>query len=54
MCTLNLPSTPFDYENINLPTHFTVNSAGSPLPTSINGIDNTPADNPITNDGVPL
>ncbi len=51
---LNLPSTPFDYENINLPTHFTVNSAGSPLPTSINGIDNTPADNPITNDGATL
>jgi len=22
---LNLPSTPFDYKNINLPTHFTVN-----------------------------
>lgn len=51
---LNLPSTAFDYENLNLPNHFTNPVAGSPLPTTINGIDNTPQDNPITNDGATL
>ncbi|WP_426429909.1 cytochrome-c peroxidase [Winogradskyella sp. HB-48] len=51
--TLNLPSTPFDYETLALPSHFTTNSLG-PLPTSVNGIDNTPADNPITNHGATL
>ena len=48
-----LPATPYDYASLNLPTHFTTNSAG-PLPTSINGLDNTPADNPITNHGATL
>ncbi len=50
---LNLPTTAFDYENTNLPNHFLVN-AGGPLPTSVNGIDNTPITNPITNDGATL
>lgn len=48
-----LPDTPYDYESLDLPTHFTTD-AGGPLPTSINGIDNTPNDNPITNDGATL
>ena len=51
---LNLPTTPFDYVNLNLPSHFTTNVPGQPLPTSINGTDNTPATNPITNDGATL
>jgi cytochrome c peroxidase len=50
---LNLPSTPFDYSTLTLPTHFTTNTPG-PLPTSVNGIDNTPASNPITNNGATL
>lgn len=51
---LNLPNDPYDYVNLNLPSHFTNNVPGQPLPTSINGLDNTPADNPITNDGATL
>jgi cytochrome c peroxidase len=51
---LNLPATPFDYANLNLPAHFTTNVPGAPLPTSINGIDNTPLDNPITDNGATL
>lgn len=47
-----LPNIAFDY-SVNLPAHFLTN-AGGPLPTSINGLDNTPADNPITNDGATL
>lgn len=50
---LNLPSTPFDYSSLSLPAHFTTNTPG-PLPTSINGIDNTPSTNPITNNGATL
>jgi len=50
---LNLPTSPYDYEDLNLPTHFTTDSPG-PLPTSVDGTDNTPADNPITNDGATL
>lgn len=51
---LNLPNEPFDYVNLNLPSHFTDSVPGQPLPTSINGIDNTPADNQITNEGATL
>lgn len=51
---LNLPQTPFEYASLNLPSHFTTNVAGQPLPTSINGTDNTPITNPITNDGATL
>ncbi|MGK0366528.1 MAG: cytochrome c peroxidase [Saprospiraceae bacterium] len=48
-----LPDTPYDYTTLNLPAHFTTNAA-SPLPTSINGTDNTPADNPVTDHGATL
>lgn len=51
--TLNLPATPFDYATLNLPAHFSTNTGG-PLPTSVNGIDNTPTTNPITNHGATL
>lgn len=50
---LNLPGTPFNYASLNLPAHFTTDGPG-PLPTSINGTDNTPADNPITDNGATL
>lgn len=49
---LNLPVVPLDY-SITLPAHF-LNNAPGPLPTSINGLDNTPANNPITNAGATL
>ncbi len=49
---LNLPAIPLDY-SINLPAHF-LNNAPGPLPTSINGLDNTPSDNPLTNEGATL
>ncbi|WP_100657710.1 cytochrome-c peroxidase [Alteromonas flava] len=51
---LNLPSNPFDYSSLNLPAHFTMNVPGQPLPTAVNGLDNTPANNPVTNDGATL
>lgn len=52
--TLNLPSDPFDYESLNLPAHFTTNVPGQVLPTSVDSTDNTPLDNPITNEGATL
>ncbi|MDP3927502.1 MAG: cytochrome-c peroxidase, partial [Bacteroidota bacterium] len=51
---LNLPETPFNYANLVLPNYFTTDVPGSPLPGSINGTDNTPANNPVTNDGATL
>ena len=51
---LNLPEDTFDYVNLNLPSHFTSNIPGQALPTSINGLDNTPIDNILTNDGATL
>jgi len=50
---LNLPETPFNYATFALPAHFQNNAAG-PLPTSVNGIDNTPANNPVTDAGATL
>lgn len=50
---LNLPATPFDYVNAGLPAYFFQNAGGG-APTSVNGIDNTPAANPITNHGATL
>jgi cytochrome c peroxidase len=49
---INLPATPYDY-SIHLPAHF-LTDAGGGLPSSINGTDNTPANNPITNHGATL
>ncbi len=50
---LNLPATPFDYVTLGLPAHYTTNTPG-PLPTSVEGLDNTPTTNPITNHGATL
>lgn len=51
---LNLPASPFDYTSLNLPSHFTTNVPGQTLPTSINGTDNNPTSNPITDNGATL
>ncbi len=51
---ITIPDEPFDYINLNLPSHFTNDVAGQALPTSINGIDNTPNDNMISNEGATL
>jgi cytochrome c peroxidase len=42
--TVRLPDTSYEYANVSLPAHF--QGAGA--------VDNTPADNPITNDGATL
>lgn len=49
---LNLPATPYNYI-ISLPSFFTTNPPVGP-PTSVTPFINTPADNPITNDGATL
>jgi len=49
-----LPVTPYDYSTLDLPDHFTTDVPNSPLPTSINGTDNTPSDNVITDHGATL
>lgn len=51
---LNLPATPYDYASLDLPFYFLVDVPESALPTSINGLDNTPDDNPVTNEGATL
>lgn len=50
---IDLPETPYDYVNLNLPAHF-LNNDGGALPSSINGIDNNPLNNPVTNAGATL
>lgn len=50
---IDLPETPYDYTNLNLPQHFLVND-GVGLPSSINGIDNNPNNNPVTDAGATL
>ena len=50
---IDLPDTPYDYTNLNLPSYFTTNDGGA-FVSSINGIDNTPDDNPITDAGATL
>ncbi|WP_333599509.1 cytochrome-c peroxidase [Flavobacterium sp.] len=50
---ISLPTTPYDYTHLNLPLHFTSNDGGA-LASSINGLDNTPEDNPVTDAGATL
>lgn len=50
---LNLPDTPYNYSELNLPAYFYVNDNG-PIPSSVNGIDNNPAGNPVTDEGATL
>jgi hypothetical protein len=49
-----LPTTPYNYSVLNLPTAFTTDVVGAPRPTSVNGIDNTPTTNPVTDAGATL
>ncbi|MFT5886587.1 MAG: cytochrome c peroxidase [Arcticibacterium sp.] len=49
---LDLPETPFDY-SVSLPSYFLANAGGG-LPTSVNGINNTPITNPNTDHGATL
>jgi len=51
---LNLPASPYNYTNLNLPSYFTTGVQLGPNNTSINGTDNTPANNVTTNDGATL
>jgi cytochrome c peroxidase len=53
LAALNLPTTAYDYSNLGFPSFYLTNAPG-PLPTSINGINNTPSNNPITNNGATL
>jgi len=52
--SLNLPATLFDYSSLNLPQHFVRDIPDQALPTSVNDIDNTPINNPVTDDGATL
>ncbi len=53
---LNLPETSFDYENIQLPDHYLINSFPGGLQFQFAAIesDNTPTTNPTTNAGATL
>ncbi|MGV3695862.1 cytochrome-c peroxidase [Flavobacterium sp.] len=50
---IDLPETLYNYTNLNLPPHFLSND-GIGLPSSVNGIDNNPASNPVTDAGATL
>lgn len=50
---IDLPETSYNYTNLNLPPHF-LNNDGGTLPSSINGIDNTPGNNLVTDAGATL
>lgn len=50
---ISLPETPFNYANLNLPSYFTVNDGGN-FVSAINGIDNSPSENPVTDAGATL
>ncbi len=50
---IDLPETVFNYTNLNLPPHFLTNDGGA-LPSSVNGIDNNPSDNLVTDAGATL
>jgi cytochrome c peroxidase len=50
---IDLPTTPYNYTSLNLPPHFLTNDGGA-IPSSINGIDNNPNQNPVTDAGATL
>ena len=51
---LNLPEMPFDYVTVNLPAHLTTNVLQGPGQNAAVDNDNTPSDNPTTNEGATL
>ena len=50
---LNLPAAPYNYSQLNLPPYFVTND-NSGVPSAVNGIDNSPVNNPVTNAGATL
>jgi cytochrome c peroxidase len=54
LAALNLPTTAFDYATVALPNYFFINAPGGGLPSSVNGIDNNPSNNLVTNNGATL
>ncbi len=53
---LNLPATPFNYSDISLPAHYTTNAfpPQAQFQHAAIELDNTPSDNPITDEGATL
>ena len=51
---LNLPTTPFDYTTLNLPDHLTTNRLIGASQNAAVDNDNTPSDNPVTDEGATL
>ncbi|MCB9252773.1 MAG: cytochrome-c peroxidase [Flavobacteriales bacterium] len=51
---LNLPSTPYDYEQLTLPVYLTTNFLLGPGQNAAADNDNTPPDNIVTNNGATL
>jgi cytochrome c peroxidase len=54
LVALNLPATPFNYASIAWPAHFTTNVLPGPAQTAATDNINTPATNPITDNGATL
>lgn len=50
----SLPTTPYDYVTVILPDHLTTNVLNGPGQNAATDNDNTPADNPVTNEGATL
>ena len=49
-----LPETVYDYISIDLPEHLTTNVLNGPGQNAASDNDNTPMDNPVTNEGATL
>ncbi|MFG0258317.1 MAG: cytochrome c peroxidase [Phycisphaerales bacterium JB043] len=49
-----LPATPLNYENIQLPAHYLVQTIPGPVQNAVVDNDNTPPANPITDEGATL
>ncbi len=50
---LNLPASPYNYSNPDLPAHFLNNGSGTQQ-SAVTGFDNTPYSNPVTDYGATL
>lgn len=51
---IDLPETPFNYTDITIPTHLSTNVLFGPLQNAATDNDNTPDDNPTTDNGATL
>lgn len=52
--SLNLPASPYDYSTVNLPSYLTTNFLLGGGQNAAADNDNTPANNPVTNEGATL